>query len=33
MEEAEAMKEKGVVQDWTVILEGFLCVFFYICTF
>ena len=28
MEEAEEMKEKGVVQDWTVILEGFLCVFF-----
>ena len=28
MEEAQEMKEKGVVQDWTVILEGFLCVFF-----
>ena len=29
MEEAEEMKEKGVVQDWTVIVEGFLCVCFY----
>ena len=28
MEEAEEMKEKGVVQDWTVIVEGFLCVCF-----
>ena len=24
MEEAQEMKEKGVVQDWTVIVEGFL---------
>merc|ERR1712115_704461 len=31
MEEVEEMKEKGVVQDWTVIGEGFLCVFFYFC--
>ena len=29
MEEAE-MKEKGVVQDWIVILEGFLCVCFFL---
>ena len=28
MEEAEEMKEKGVVQDWTVIVESFFCVFF-----
>ena len=28
MEEADEMKEKGVVQDWTVIVEGFLCVCF-----
>ena len=30
MEEVEEMKEKGVVQEWAVIVKGFLCVCFFL---